>query len=69
MSIIGQIVGRCSVGMSNREVIRYVISRLKHKEKTFWSMSKSQRRELMQLCIKEHSENRQLYVDVMNGNF
>ncbi len=65
MNIIRQIVGRCNVGMTNKQVIRYVISRLKHKESTFWSMSKSDRRYLMETAIREHKENRQLYRDVM----
>lgn len=65
MNIIRQIVGRCNVGMSNRQVIRYVISRLKHKESTFWALSKQDRRYMMETTIKEHKENRQLYHDVM----
>ena len=65
MNIIRQIVGRCNVGMTNKQVIRYVISRLKHKESTFWAMNKQDRKYLIQCAIKEHKENRQLYRDVM----
>lgn len=69
MNIIRHIVQRCNVGMTNREVIRYTISRLKHKEKTFYAMPKHDRKEFMRICIREHAENRQLYKDVMQGNF
>ena len=65
--MIRMLVGRCHVGESNKRVIRYVISRLKDKETTFWSLSNAQRKGLMQACIKEHAENRQLYNDVMRG--
>ena len=68
MNIVRQIVGNCHVGMTNKKVIRYVISRLKHRERTFWAMSKQDRRLLMQTAIDEHSDNRQLYLDVMTGN-
>ena len=61
MNIIRQIVDRCHVGDSNRKVIRYVISRLKNKEQTFWNMSKYDRKVFMKSVIKEHSLNRQMY--------
>ncbi len=65
--MIRMLVGRCHVGESNKRVIRYVISRLKNKETTFWSLPKDQRKSLMQACVKEHAENRKLYNDVMRG--
>lgn len=69
MNIIRQIVARdCHVSMSNRQVIRHVISRLRGQERTFWAMSTNERKSFMQACINEHTENRQLYLDVMNGN-
>lgn len=69
MNIIGNIVSRCHVGTSNRQVIKYVISRLKNKKKTFWALSKSDRRYLMETAIKEHSENLKLYRKVNSGRF
>lgn len=67
MNIIRHIVGNAHVGMSNKKVIRFVISRLKNRESTFWSMSKQDRRLFIETCIKEHAENRDLYNDVMRG--
>ena len=68
MNIIRMIVGNCHVGLSDRKLIRYVISRLKDKDATFWAMSKDNRRYFMTTCLKEHRENQQLYRDVMSGN-
>lgn len=67
-AMIRMIVGRCHVSESNRQVIRYVISRLKDREQTYWAMPRRYRREFLAICIKEHEENRQLYFDVMSGN-
>lgn len=61
MDIIRQIVNRCNVGDSNRKVIRYVISRLKNKEQTFWNMNKYDRKVFMKSVIKEHHLNKQMY--------
>lgn len=66
--IIAQIINRdCHVSMSNRAVIRYVISRLKHGYRTFMELAKSDRRSFMEQCVWQHSQNWQLYVDVMRG--
>lgn len=67
MNIIGMIVDRdCHVGMTNKKVIRHVISRLKNKESTFWEMTKEDRRYFMLTCIKEHEQNQKLYRQVMS---
>lgn len=63
--IIRQIVDRCHVSDSNLRAIRYVISRLKNKYRTFAAMSKASRRNLMQQTIQAHKENRALYNRVM----
>ena len=63
--IVRQIVGRCYVGDSNRRVIRYTVSRLKHKYQTFKAMPREQRRDLMRQVIQAHRENRGLYRRVM----
>jgi hypothetical protein len=65
--LIRQIVGRCHVGESNRKVIRYVISCLKRKYKTWQATPKATRREAMHQIIAVHRENRQLYRAVMSG--
>jgi len=59
------LVSRLHVGSSNLTVIRYVISRLKNGYATFKVLPKKERVYLMQECIKEHKENRDLYNQVM----
>jgi hypothetical protein len=66
-AMINQIVGRIHVGKSYRAVIYYVISRLKDGYKTFKAMPKSDRRVLMEIAIKRHSENRKVYCYVTGG--
>ena len=66
--IIRQIVDRdCHVAMSAREVVRYVISRLRDGYKTFRAMPRSERHRLIEDCVRRHRENFQLYAEVMNG--
>ena len=64
-----QCVGRLHVGESNRTVIRYVISRLVNKHRTFRAMSRSRRRAVMQQCVEAHRQNRELYGRVMTGRW
>ena len=66
--IIRQIVNRCHVGDSNRTVIRYVVSRLRHGYATFHALSREQRHILMRDAIEVHEANRQLYFRVMRGD-
>jgi len=65
--IVCQIVGRCHVSESNRTIIRYFISRLKQKERTWRGLSKSDRREWLRQIIECHSLNVGLYRFVMRG--
>jgi len=65
--IICQIVGRCHVGESNRAVLKYVISRLDKKMKTWRGMPRDERRKLMVAVFECHLANFQLYSDVMTG--
>ena len=66
--IVRQIIDRdCHVSMSNREVIRHVISRLRNGYRTFREMPKAERRELLEQCRHQHRENFRLYVQVMSG--
>ncbi|MEZ6131297.1 MAG: hypothetical protein R3C59_21690 [Planctomycetaceae bacterium] len=66
--IVRQIIDRdCHIGISNRAVIRHVISKLRSGMNTFRQMSKADRRDLMRQCIARHRENQELYVDVMGG--
>jgi len=61
------IVGRCHVGYSNRKVIRYVISCMRKKYKTWAAMPKANRKAIMREIIRCHAENRNLYHAVMTG--
>lgn len=65
--MIRQIVDRCHVSDSNFHVIKYVISRLKRKYKTWKSLSQVERKKMMKEIIKIHKENRSLYNFVMRG--
>lgn len=67
--IIKQIVDRCYVADSNRKVIRYLVSRLRRGYRTFRTLSRPQRRELMAQAIAVHQKNRRLYIKVMRGSF
>ena len=68
--IVKQIIDRdCHVSLSTRQVVRQVISRLKGGHATFRAMPRDDRRLLMQQCIEQHRENRELYVAVMYPNY
>jgi len=64
--IVKQIINRdCHVGESYRWVIRHVVSKLRCGYRTFCELPKAERRSLMQQCIQQHRENRELYRAVM----
>ena len=65
--MMAQIVGRCHVGESYRDVVRTAIQSLKDKEATFWQLPKVKRRYFLAAVIAEHASNRQLYRDVMGS--
>lgn len=68
--IVRQIIDRdCHVGLSNRAVMRHVISKLRNGWQTFRGMPKHDRRELLRQCAEAHKESRDLYRDVMYGGF
>lgn len=68
--IVAQIINRnCHVGWSNRSVIRHVISKLRHGQKTFRAMTKEERKLLMRQCIEQHRKNGALYREVMYPNY
>ncbi len=67
MGIIKQIVNRCHVSDSHRQVIKYVISRLVERRATWESMTRQQRRRVMRDIIKVHDNNRELYNIVTRG--
>lgn len=64
--IVKQIVDRdCQVGESYRTVVRHVVSKLRRGYSTFRELPKAERRSLMQQCIQQHRDYRQLYAAVM----
>jgi hypothetical protein len=65
--MIRHIVDRCHVGEPNLAVIKYVISRLKRKYKTWAVMPRGDRKTMMREIIRIHRANRKLYNDVMKG--
>lgn len=65
--IIATIVGRCHVARSNREVIAYMISRMRRGYKTWRALPRETRRNAMRAAIAIHAENRLLYRTVMGG--
>ena len=67
MTMVQMIVGRCHVYETNRQVLKYVISRLKHKRKTWVEMPKEKRRDLMIEVFQAHAVNRDVYDTVMHG--
>ena len=67
--MINRIVGRCHVGDSLQDVIRYVISRFEDKFDAFRSMSIKDRGEFVRLIASAHNENRNLYNKVVSGKF
>ena len=67
--MIRMLVGRCHVGESNREVIRYVISRMQHGHLSYRSHYRCERHALLRSIIEIHAENRALYTAVMSGSF
>ena len=65
--IVRQIVNRCHVGDSDRQVIRYFISRLKHGYATWRTLTRAERKQWLGWIVATHAENRGLYRDVMRG--
>lgn len=66
--IIRQIIDRdCHVASSFREVVRYVISKLKGGFQTFRNMNQEDRQLFIDQCLQQHAANRQLYTEVMSG--
>ena len=67
--LIRQIIDRdCHVGSSNKEVVRHVISKLKHGLQTFRNMPAMDREQLIEQCLVQHKGNFELYLDIMVGS-
>lgn len=65
MDILRQVVARCHVSDSTKEVLTYAKSRLR---KGFWNkMTFRQKVNFAKFCKAAHLENRELYRSVMKG--
>ena len=68
--IVRQIIDRdCHVGLSDRAVMRHVISKLRNGWQTFRQMPRADRKELLRQCRDHHRENRELYIAVMYPSY
>ena len=65
--MVAQIVDRCHVGESHREVLRYFQSRLRGKRKGWRKLTREERRQWMRLVFAQHDSNRGIYTSVMRG--
>jgi hypothetical protein len=66
--VVRQVIDRdCHVSLSNRAVLRHVISKLRHGWATFRQMPKADRKELLRQRVQTHKENWGLYHFVMSG--
>jgi hypothetical protein len=63
------LVNRCQVHKSNRDVLDYIISRLKNGRLTWNQISRVERRAMIREAIEIHQENRNLFFRIMAGNF
>lgn len=61
MNHVTVIVDRCHVGDSYRNVMRYLVSRLMHKERSYREMPKKDRRTLWNMVCKQHDKNRNVF--------
>ena len=64
-AMLRMIVGRCHVGASNKDVFKYVISRMANKWETFVSMDRESRKRFFRAIRSIHADNRNLYQQVM----
>ena len=65
--MIAWLVGKCHVGESYLDVLRFVISKLKGGKATYRGLPRKDRRALVKAVFKAHCENRELYGYVMKG--
>ena len=59
--MLRQIVDRCHAGDSNKDVFKYVISRLANKWKTFKAMDVESQKRLLRAVKTIHADNKNLY--------
>lgn len=67
MRYIHQIVDQCEVSMSDREVIREIVSRIEDGYDAWKYCPRQVRRDTMRAAIARHHANQKLYAFVMGG--
>ena len=67
--ILRQIVDRCHVSLSNRGLIKYMISCLTDKRRTWVALDKGIRKDIMNIAIDRHELNKGIYQTTMRGGF
>jgi hypothetical protein len=65
--IVRNIVGKCFVGDSYLQVVRFAVSKLRGGYTTYRKLPRKFRRSLLQTIIRAHADNRKLYAYVMHG--
>lgn len=66
--IVKQIIDRdCHVATPAKDVVRHVISKLKHGYETYRAMPEEERSMLIEQCVRHHLQNWSMYVGVMSG--
>jgi len=68
MQIVHMIVDRLHVGISNRGVIKYLVSRMACGYKTYKAMTKQSRRSMIRQALARHAYNQELYRYAMGGH-
>lgn len=67
MSDVHFLVNKCHVSMTNREVIKFIISKIKGKYKGWRALPRDRRKYIMRAAIQYHRENFEVYAIVMGG--
>lgn len=66
-AMLRMIVSELHVSKTTRQAVYYVISRLKHKKKTYYAMPKKMRRDLWETVKYIHQENFTMFLYVQGG--
>lgn len=67
--MLSRIIARCSVAMTNRQVMREAIRHLRYGWRSFKQLPRETRRKFLRICIECHEENKALYRQVAQGRF
>ena len=68
-AIVRNIVDRCHVGTRYVDVLKYLVSRINGGYKTWKTLTRAQRKEIMRVAFARHRANNKLFRSVMTGRF